>query len=182
MRPSTVLEIGRRFGRLTVIAHANPRISSAGRRRSQSYMRCDCGVERLVLNNSLTQCQANSCGCVQKLLGPENPHWKGGRRANRRGYVKIYRPENPNADSMGGVLEHRVVMEGIIGRFLFPDETVHHKNGIRSDNRLENLELWTTHHPYGQRASDLLLWAKEVIMRYNGLTAVQETGTPVRAN
>jgi hypothetical protein len=63
-------------------------------------------------------------------------------------------------------LEHRIVMERLIGRPLLPDEHVHHKNGTRDDNRESNLELWSTHHPKGQRIEDLLDWAHEIIERY----------------
>lgn len=52
--------------------------------------------------------------------------------------------------------EHRLVMEKMIGRKLEKHETVHHKNGVRDDNRPENLELWSTHHSHGQRVSDVL--------------------------
>jgi len=54
--------------------------------------------------------------------------------------------------------EHRIVMEGMIGRPMLPHETVHHKNGQRADNRPENLELWDTRNPKGQRVSDKLAW------------------------
>lgn len=72
-----------------------------------------------------------------------------GRTINRAGYASI---------RVAGrdVLEHRHFMEQMLGRPLREFENVHHKNGIRDDNRLENLELWVTHQPKGQRLSDLL--------------------------
>lgn len=59
-----------------------------------------------------------------------------------------------------------MVMEGIIGRHLHGDESVHHINGVRNDNRPENLELWSSAHPSGQRVEEKIAWMKQFISRY----------------
>ena len=71
-----------------------------------------------------------------------NPVWKGGRYKRQDGYIAILKPDHPFADTYHGyVLEHRLVVEDYLGRYLTPSEVIHHKNGKRDDNRLENLEL-----------------------------------------
>lgn len=72
--------------------------------------------------------------------GPNNGRWQGGRRKRKDGYILVYSPGHPYANK-NFVLEHRLVMERRLGRFLQPHEIVHHKNEIKSDNRDENLEL-----------------------------------------
>ena len=84
-----------------------------------------------------------------KLGQPEGRHgkngsnWQGGRRrAGIKGcYVAIYSPDHPYTTKDSYVMEHRLVMEKYLGRHLLPTEIIHHKNGIKDDNRLENLEL-----------------------------------------
>lgn len=63
-------------------------------------------------------------------------------------------------------LEHRKIMEDMLGRTLFAHENVHHINGDRLDNRIENLELWSTSQPSGQRVEDKIAWAKDLLGQY----------------
>ena len=86
-------------------------------------------------------------GSSECRKGCKSPSWKGGKKKNNYGYVLIMKKDHPSCDSSGYVLEHRVIMEEYIGRYLEKDEIVHHKNGIKDDNRIENLELlkWGEH-------------------------------------
>ena len=78
------------------------------------------------------------------MRGPANPAYTGGRFVGANGYVYVLVAEHPRRDVRGYVLEHRLVMESVIGRYLTADEVVHHINHERTDNRAENLHLYAT--------------------------------------
>lgn len=73
--------------------------------------------------------------------GPNHPAWKSGKTLDKDGYVKTYAPDHPWPRKGGYVRENVRVMELTIGRRIAPDESVHHKDANRQNNRLDNLEL-----------------------------------------
>lgn len=98
--------------------------------------------------------------------GKRSMNWKGGRIKDNHGYIQVWNPRHPNAKLAGYIHEHRLIMSQHLGRPLLTHENVHHKNGNREDNRIENLELWTKMQPTGSRVEDKLAWAKEIIKLY----------------
>jgi hypothetical protein len=110
-------------------------------------------------------------------LTPQNGKgWK-----MKEGYKQLLLKDHPNTAKNGYVMEHVVVMSNHLGRPIRKGETVHHKNGIRHDNRIENLELWSNSHPYGQRIEDKIEWCKEFLDLYGySVISKEESRSPVR--
>lgn len=80
---------------------------------------------------------------IKAHKGKRSFRWKGGIHRDKFGYIQIWKPEHPNAKLAGYIHEHRLVMSEHLGRPLTSEEYIHHRNGIKDDNRLENLEIMT---------------------------------------
>jgi transposase-like protein len=96
----------------------------------------------------------------QRMVGNRSSSWNGGLTKNN-GYLQVHIPDHPEADARGYVFQHRLVMEQMVGRSLRPEERVHHKNHVKTDNRPENLDLFAgdrehaEHHALEQRVNRL---------------------------
>lgn len=127
-----------------------PPRNEAGRASRRTAQCPECGKDFPVFYGERF-CSRRCAGASlsKRFAGKNSPNWKGGRTVEPNGYVKLHRPDHPRADGAGYVREHRLVMEAVLGRYLEPHETVHHKNGDTSDNEVENLELRVGRHGKG---------------------------------
>lgn len=164
--------VGKKFSRLTVLELAVPKAFKCKQVGTYWKCLCDCGQLTNVRAASLQLGDIRSCGCLlQEAIrrrGDKSNNWRGGRTKSPDGYVYLTRPIFPGHENYRRIqiAEHIVVMARHLDRPLKKGETIHHKNGIRDDNRIENLELWGSNHRPGQRVSDLVIWAKEILNRY----------------
>jgi len=155
---------GQVFGRLTVLSRCPVNFRNW-------RCRCECGRETTVLKGNLTRNDIVSCGCLRRELtrkrmtGSRNPLWNGGPEG-RNDYRHLHGVALPDGTTKTNIPEHIYVMSWILKRRLLPGETVHHKNGIKCDNTLDNLELRVKSHPHGQSVPDMVSWAKELLQRY----------------
>ena len=84
-----------------------------------------------------------SAEAIEKVAEANRLKGSGHRKKRADGYIALYYPKHPRSNKDGYIMEHQYIMEQHIGRMLKDDEVVHHKNHIRNDNRLENLQLMT---------------------------------------
>lgn len=141
---------------------------TCGRRYRASSRHTDCPVcrRKAKAKGACLDCgkaiQATSCRCLKchnKTLPVQLS--KLGHTHRKKGYVMERAID-------GFRFQHVLVMQRHLGRELLKGEYVHHINGVKDDNRVENLELWRRPHPTGIRVSDALLWAKQILARYGG--------------
>lgn len=150
-------------------------------RRGQTRGMCQMHYKRLWRNGDLEvrrrpnregPCEAPDCEKPKQSSGLCSTHYS---RMREHGTYNL--PDRPKGTTTKkgyrqvtkdgrSIRLHRWVMQQYIGRALLPQETVHHKNGDRLDNRIENLELWSSSHPAGQRVADKVEWAKELLRLY----------------
>lgn len=147
-------EVGNKYGMLTVVAfsHVNKH------RKAQWKCVCECGKAVVVGGNTLRGGHTQSCGCLRKetsaamcrsRVGKKNPlwgkireshpNWRGGRIIDNDGYIKVKNHEHPRSDHGGYVPEHILVAEQALGEYIPKGQVIHHINGDKTDNRLENL-------------------------------------------
>lgn len=163
--------IGQTFGSLTVVELVSKSNQGKNGTKTKTTWRCKCkcGGEKIATTNNLRAGHTISCGCAPRPFGKgkNNIKWAGGRSI-KEGYVVIRSYDHPGTTKAISVHEHVDVMAKFLGRPLLANESVHHLNGIRDDNRLENLELWSKSQPAGQRVTDKIKWAKELLALYEG--------------
>lgn len=168
---------GQQFSRLTA-----KHIDTNKPRHHHWICECLCGNTRSVYYLHLLSGTTKSCGCLNtetrrrmRIAWNEARRKNGAGRTIVNGYIAVYVPASSPYYPNKRRYEHTLVMADHLGRELLSHENVHHRNGNRSDNRIENLQLWSTSQPSGQAVEDKLKWAHEIIELYGNIKLPIET-------
>lgn len=132
--------------------------------------------ETVLININPVPCKVEGCDTKSRKEGMCVKHHRRWQRNGSPHRLARQKPEGHVTRKKNGycyikidnnwIPEHRHIMSEHLGRELHEDETVHHINGVKEDNRLENLELWASNHPPGQRIEDQIEWALELLEKY----------------
>jgi hypothetical protein len=136
------------------------------RQASKSCKVDGCDNPAAVRGRCLHHCARRRGTTKSPSSDPETVRGKGFISHGGYRIVPVPRPLRWLTNGQTSVPEHRLVMAKLLGRPLEPHESVHHRNGDRLDNRADNLELWSTSQPYGQRVDDKVKWATEFLRWY----------------
>lgn len=145
------VNVGNVYGNLTVVSKDKVIKYNSGSSKQFWFCKCGCGNTSVIDTSGLVSGRSKSCGCLRN---------KGGKLTNK-GYKLVYSKCDKKY-----VQEHRYVYEQHYGVKLLPHQNVHHINGDRTDNRIENLELWDTSQPKGQRVEDKIEFYFKLINEY----------------
>lgn len=146
-----VCHIGKEFGKLKVVSYSHSVRYKSGSSTKFWNCLCECGTIKPIASPHLTSLKAKSCGCLRN---------KGGK-INKDGYRFVYCKTQRKY-----IIEHRYLYEKYYGIKLKPNQNLHHINGDRLDNRIENLELWDTSQPKGQRVEDKIRFYFDLVNEY----------------
>jgi len=102
---------------------------------------CGCGETIPIKDNKGRRLSYKLYHYSRTVFGEQCSNWKGGKCHSSSGYLLVKSRGHPRADKESYVPEHILVMEKHLGRPILKGEIIHHKNGIKDDNRIENLEL-----------------------------------------
>lgn len=110
------------------------------------------------------------------------PTFKGEHHVTGRGYIYIHAPDHPSVQGKPykRVAEHRLAMEKFLGRYLHPWELVHHKDEDKSNNQIENLELWSKGHPNGDKVSDV--YTSEIVVLHQKISQLESELATLKKN
>lgn len=138
-----------------------------GKLSTYNHYKCRCDpckdAMRKYIRNYQKRIRKEGKPSSRRRTAPLNRQLPNGRFIDQAGYICVVQKNRPP------IGEHRLIMEEILGRPLKKGETVHHRNGQKSDNRRKNLQLRVSKHPVGQEIPDLINWAVEILSEYRDI-------------